>query len=66
MEPKKSRAYEQTSGVLSAQLLPMLDAFIGHYKFPSLKRHGKQSGSPRVFVELLFGGTARWGGSSVT
>jgi hypothetical protein len=42
--------------MLPAQLVPMLDAFIEHYKFASLKHHGKQWFSPKVLAELLLMG----------
>jgi len=56
MAPTKTPAYEEARRMLPAQLLPMLDVFIDHYKFAALKHHGKQWSSPKVLAELVLMG----------
>ncbi len=56
MAPTKTPAYEEARRMLPAQLLPMLDVFIEHYKFAALKHHGKQWSSPKVLAELVLMG----------
>jgi hypothetical protein len=53
MAPTKTPSYEDACRMLPAQLLPVLDMFIEHYKFAALKHHGRQWSSPKVLAELV-------------
>ena len=49
----KSPKYLEACRVLPADLVPVFDKLLEHYKFAALKHHGWEVASPLVIAELV-------------
>lgn len=50
---KVSLSYEQARKMLPTELWPVLDEMIKHYRFASLKHHGRPFVSPKALAEMI-------------